>query len=193
MYGRRSYKLLLMGGGKYRASTKVALGGIIAALMAAAMLASYFPYLTYAVPAVAGLFIIVPMVELSAAYAFLSYISASAVVLITAESEAKLLFVLFFGYYPIIKALLERLNKRWLEYLLKFLVFNIAVVADVAASVFILGIPVSEFVSSPIGVATAPVLLLMGNIVFAIYDMGATRIISSYVMMLHPKIKKMLK
>lgn len=182
-----------MGGGKYRVSSKVALGGIIAALMAVAMLASYFPYLTYAVPAVAGLFVIVPMVELSAAYAFLSYISASAVILITAESEAKLLFVLFFGYYPIIKALLERLNKRWLEYLLKFLVFNIAVVADVAASIFILGIPVSEFVSSPLGVATAPVLLLMGNIVFAIYDMGATRIISSYVMMLHPKIKKMLK
>ena len=177
----------------YRTSTKVALGGIIAAMMAAVMLGSYFPYLTYAIPAIAGLLVVVPMVELSVSWSVLTYISASVVVLLTAENEAKLLFLLFFGYYPIIKAVFESLNRRWLEYILKFLVFNVAVALYVAASVWLLQIPFSEFVSSPMGEFTAPALLIGGNIVFFIYDIGATRVVTYYILMLHPTVKKLLK
>ena len=183
-----------MGGKReVRYAGKIALGGIIAALAAVVMLAAYFPYLTYAVPAIAGLLIIVPMVEISFPWALATYFSASVVVLLTAESEAKLLFVLFFGYYPIIKALCERMKKRWLEYMAKFAVFNLAVAAYATLSIFVLQIPITEFVSSPLGAATAPALLVAGNIVFAVYDMGATRVISYYVIMLHPRVKKLIK
>jgi len=194
MYGRRFHKLLLMGGArKQRPAAKIALGGVVAALMAAVMLTSYFPYLTYAIPAVAGLLVIVPMIELSPVWALMTYISASVVALLTAEKEATLLFVLFFGFYPILKSVFERLSMRWLEYLLKVITFNAAVALYVVLSVWLLEIPLSEFTTSPLGAVTVPALWLGGNVVFFLYDMGATRVISMYIMMMHPKIRKILK
>ncbi len=178
---------------KERPASKIALGGIIAAMMAAIMLGSYFPYLTYAIPALAGMLVIVPLIEISAVWAFMTYLAASAVVLITAENEAKLLFVLFFGFYPIIKAKCEKPGKRIPEYILKFLVFNAAVAAYVAASVWLLGIPLAEFTSSQFGAFTAPILLVGGNVVFFIYDLGLTRVISAYWLTLHHRVKKLLK
>ena len=194
MYGRRFHKLLLMGGAKNRRpASKIALGGVVAALMSAVMLTSWFPYLTYAVPAVAGLLVIVPMIELSPLWAAMTYVSASVVALLTAEKESALLFVLFFGFYPVLKALFERTGKRWLELLLKILTFNAALALYVALSVWFLGIPLSEFTASPLGAVTVPALWLGGNAVFFVYDMGATRVISMYILTMHPKIKKILK
>lgn len=36
-----------------------------------------------------------------------------------------LIYVLFVGYYPIVKLYIEKLNKRWAEWILKLLYFNL--------------------------------------------------------------------
>ena len=99
---------------------KVALCGVIAALATVVMLLSYFPYLTYAVPAVAGLLFVILAIEAGKKWAFASYLAACVLVFLMAEQEAKLMFIAFFGYYPILKGLIESLRKKALEYVLNF-------------------------------------------------------------------------
>ena len=82
------------------------------------MLLSYFPYLTYAIPAVAGLFIMAVVIELDVKWAFLSYTSSAVLVFLFAEMESKLMYVFFLGYYPIVKALLERMRKPLIEWII---------------------------------------------------------------------------
>ena len=92
----------------------------MAALASVFMLTSYFPYLTYAIPALAGLFIMVAFIETDIKWAAVTYIASSVLIFFVAEPEAKLLYIMFFGYYPIIKALFERVRSRVFEYLFKF-------------------------------------------------------------------------
>ena len=55
------------------------------------MLLSYFPYFTYAVPAITGLLTMMLVIEINAKWAFAAYIAASALVFIFAEPESKLM------------------------------------------------------------------------------------------------------
>ena len=109
-------------------SGKVALGGIIAAFAILIMLIAWFPSLTYAVPAIAGALLIIIVIEINAKWAFLVYLVVAFLALLICEKEASILFVGFFGYYPIIKAKLETLKNRVFEWVLKFLLFNSAVI-----------------------------------------------------------------
>ena len=100
----------------------------MAALAVVMMLVSYFPYLTYAVPAVAGLFIMVIVIELNIKWAILSYFCSAVFVFLFAEMESKFMYIALLGYYPIAKALIERINKNFIEIPIKLILFNINVV-----------------------------------------------------------------
>ena len=92
------------------------------------MMLSYFPYFTYAVPAVTGLLVMVLVIELGLRWAFAAYIAASLLIFLFAEPESKLMYICLFGYYPILKAIIEKFKKPLFEWILKLLVFNAAVV-----------------------------------------------------------------
>ena len=123
---------------------KITLCAMLAALASAFMLTSYFPYLTYAIPAVAGLFIMIAVIEIDVKWASLSYVATAVIVALTAEPEAKMLFILFFGYYPILKAVFEKLKSRVVEYLLKFAVFNAAGIVSYGFVAALIGVDISD-------------------------------------------------
>ncbi len=174
-----------------KTNAKTALCGIIAALSTAFMLLSYFPYLTYAIPAVAGLFMIILVIEINLRWAVCAYFASAALVMIFAETEAKLMYVFFFGYYPILKAALERLRKPALEWVLKFAVFNAAVLAVYWGLALLFDISFADF--GELGKYGAYILLVSANVVFLLYDIAVSRMAALYIMRLHPRIKKMLK
>lgn len=174
-----------------RRTSKVALCGIVAALSVLIMFLAYFPYFTYAVPAAAGLLMIILVIEINPKWAVLAFISSSILILLLAETEAKLMYVLFFGYYPILKERIERMNKPVIEYILKFSVFNIAVIAVYLISTKVFGIPFDEM--GDFGQYLELVLLILANITFAIYDFATTRLIYTYMIRLHPRLKKLIK
>lgn len=164
---------------------------LTAALISAIMAASYFPYLTYAIPAIAGALIIMPLVELTSGYAVLTYIVSCALVLLFSEPEAKLMYVCFFGYYPLVKALLEKLKSRVMEYILKLITFNGAVtlVYYVLAKLFSISMDgIGDY--GKYGIA---VLYVLGNIAFILYDICLTRLCGLYINRLHEKIKKIMR
>ncbi len=167
------------------------LSAITAALITAVMLSSYFPFLTYAVPAVAGALIIIPLAEAGKGYALATYIVSSLLVLLFAEPEAKLMYVCFFGFYPVLKAVLEKIRLRFIEYLLKLASFNGAVtlVYMVFAKLFMIEVEgIGDF-----GKYSVLILYIMGNFAFIIYDICISRLCALYISRLHQRVKKILK
>ena len=112
----------------------------MSALAVVIVLSAYFPYLTYALPAMAGLCIMVVLIEINAKWAFLTYISSALISFFIAESEAKLLFICIFGYYPILKSIIEKLRNNVLEWIMKIIYFNavIILVYSVLSKLFII-------------------------------------------------------
>lgn len=169
---------------------KTALCAITVAISSAVMLVSFFPYLTYAVPAASGLFMMLPLIAINAKYAFASYIASAIFIMLFAEPEAAVLYLCIFGYYPILKAVIEKLHKPIAEWLIKFLVFNFAAVLSYFITSKIFGISFDDF--EKIGKYGAFCFLGICNIVFVIYDIAISRVSFFYIQKIHRHIKKFM-
>ena len=164
---------------------------ILSALAAVVMLVSYFPYFTYAVPAVAGLLVMVTVIEIGCKWAFLTYISSAFLAFLFAETESKLIFICFFGFYPIVKCLIEKFRKPIIEWILKLLVFNLCVISLYYIFAEVLMLSFEDM--GKLAEYGAVILLILGNIVFVVYDIAVSRLAVTYIYRLHPKIEKLLK
>ena len=174
-----------------KSNTKITLCALTAALSTALMMVSYFPYLTYTIPAIAGLFVIMPLSEINSKYSFASYIVSSTLIMIFAEKEAAVLYVCFFGHYPIVKALVEKLKKPVVEWGSKILIFNACVLASYWLLSFVFDIRIEDM--GELGKYSAYILLATANVVFVIYDIAISRAATVYVYKIHPHIKKIMK
>ncbi len=109
---------------------KLAFCGIITALSVSLMFAALIPSMTYVFPALSGIVLWVISVQINAKWALLSFAAASLLsFMIVPELEANLFFVFFFGYYPILRPVLEKIKPKILAFLAKFAVFNAAVIS----------------------------------------------------------------
>ena len=172
-------------------SRKVAFCGIISALALVLMLTAYFPYLLFAIPAMAGALLMLIVEEVNKKWALGAYAAVALLSLLICEKEASLLFVFFFGVYPIIKSSIEKCRSRVLEYILKYLFFNATILIAYVFIIFVFGI--SMEVIEGLGAYTYLVLLALGNIVFIIYDIALSRLITGYIEKLQPRIRRILK
>ncbi len=163
----------------------------MAALAVVFMLLSYFPYLTYAIPAVAGLFIMAVVIEINCKWAFLAYLSSAVLVFISAEPESRLLYIFFLGYYPILKALIEKWKNSVFEWVVKIAVFNLSVLLIYLFFAKPMGIDFDDF--GTLGRYGAFITLGVGNVAFVLYDIAVSRMAVVYMMVVRPKIKRILK
>ena len=164
---------------------------MMAALASAFMLLSYFPYLTYAIPAIAGLFVMVIVIEINRKWAAGAYIASAVLVFFLAEPESKLMYIGFFGYYPVLKALIDGIKKPVIEWIIKLIVFNAAVLIIYFCFAKAFGVSIEDF--GEFGKYGAVALLGFGNVVFVLYDIAVSRMAMMYMGIVHPKIKKYLK
>ena len=174
-------------------SGKIALGGLLTALGVVLMfLTGLIPIGTYALPAIAGVLLIVAVIEIGAKWAWMIYAAVAVLsLLFAADKEAALLFVLFFGYYPVLKSFLERISNKVLSWISKFAVFNVAVVACFFLAVNFLQLPEDSF--TVFGIYLPWVFLILGNAVFLIYDIALSGLVATYVEKLHHIVTKTLK
>lgn len=173
-----------------RKSMKVALGGIIAALCIVIMfLSGIIPIATYALPALAGLTLIIIVIEIGKGWALSVYAAVSLLsLMIVADKEAALCFALFFGYYPILKAMIEKIKNKAVQFCFKLAVFNLSAIAIFYISIYILMVPLESF--SIMGINLPLVFLLLGNIVFIVYDYSTTLLVSMYINRIRGRIFK---
>ena len=173
-----------------RKSLKITFSGLCAALATIIMITAYFPYLTYATPAIASLAIMVCFLESAANWAVACYLASILPIFLTAEIESKILYIVFFGYYPILKAVIEKVKSRALEWFLKILTFNGIVILVYCLSIYIFGFKLEEL--GDLGIYSLYVLLFLGNVIFILYDMCIERIAALYMLRLHNSVKKFL-
>lgn len=169
-------------------SYKITISAVFSALAVVIMLISYFPYLTYAIPAIAGLCVMVVLVETDYKWAFFSYIVSAVLIFLFGEMESKLMYVFLFGYYPILKGIIEKINIPVLEWIIKIFVLNIAVLLVYGLLANVFGISDQEFMKYG-----TVILLALANIVFVVYDIAVTRMSMVYLYKLHPTLKKLFK
>lgn len=172
-------------------TAKLTFCAMMSALAILFMLASYFPYLTYSIPAIAGIFVMISVIEVNKKWALFSYLASSLVIFFLAEPESRLLYIVFFGYYPIIKSIFESVKSRVVEYLLKFLLFNLVIVLTYTVLAQLLGVSFGEM--NEFGKYTAVILLFAANIVFPIYDIALSRVAVAYTIRVHPSVIRILK
>ena len=170
---------------------KITFCAIMSALSAVIMLVAYFPYFTYAGPAVAGLCVMVVLIETGIKWSVLTYFSSAFLAFLFAETESKLIYIAFFGFYPILKSVIEKLSKPIFEWLVKVLLFNTCVFSLYFAFRELLMLSFDDFGNlAQYGVW---ILLLLGNIVFVIYDIAVSRLALVYIDKFHSKIQRFLK
>lgn len=174
-----------------KTTSKITFCAMMSALAVALMMLSYFPYFTYAVPAVAGLVGLVVLIEIGGKWPIFTYIVTSVLCLIFAEPEAKLMYLLLFGYYPILKSVIERISNRLVQYVLKFIVFNAAIVAVYFILNKILGMPLDDF--GPLGKWGMIAFAVLANITFYYYDIVLVRVANLYLRKIHKNIRKTFK
>ena len=172
-------------------TARLTLCAITAALAAAFMLTSYFPYLTYAIPGIAGLFMIMPLVEAGIGYAFASYAVSAVIVIISAEPEAAAVYICLLGYYPILKALIEKIRSRVLEWVIKFAVLNCSLGLIYAVTKFLMNISIDSF--GELGKYGVYIFMVLCNITFVFYDIAISKMGALYMIRIHPQIKKLAK
>lgn len=174
-------------------SFKIAFCGVMTGLSLAFMLLTgVIPIGAYVLPAFAGLVIAAVYIEAGSKWAILSYASTSVLsVFLAGDKEAVILFILFFGYYPMVNIKSAQIPYKIVRSALKLVIFNTSVVLSYLLVEWLLGIPDDALVI--FGVSLPMVLLLVGNIVFLLYDYSIDGIIPMYKKHFRPIMHKVIK
>ncbi|MBR1810505.1 MAG: hypothetical protein IJ766_02495 [Clostridia bacterium] len=176
-----------------RKSTKTALGGIIAALSLVLMLlTSVIPFLSYALPALAGVSLMIMVMEIDRKWAFAAYATISMLSLfLLADKEAAVMYAAFFGYYPILKSVLEEKLNRVAGFIIKLLVFNAAVAVAIIITTFVFKIPLDGL--DDFGKYSIPILIGLAELTFVIYDYALSRFVILYMRYFRKYVRRIFK
>lgn len=174
-------------------SFKVALGGVIAALSLLLMLvAGVTTSLVYAIPMITGAFLMVLVIEFGAGFAGMEYVAVSIIsMLLLGNKEAAIMYVVFFGYYPIIKSFIEKHIGKVLSWIIKYAIFNVSMIIAyfVVSKIFMISFDDMEM----FGKFAMPILLFVGNILFILYDIMLTRLVTLYIYKWQKYVKRVFK
>ena len=136
---------------------------------------------------------ILAVLELGKGWAFGVYAAAGLLaILVIPSKEAAVLFVVFFGYYPILKAVLEKkLHSRLLEWIVKLLLFLSVMSVSYYLMIRFMGIEFEEI--DKYGKAAVPLLLVFGAVAFVGYDFCLTLFISEYLRRWQKRFHRLFK
>ena len=167
-------------------SWRVALGGIVAALCLVTMfLTGVMPALYIAAPMAAGMLMLILVEEVSRGWAWLTYIAVSLLsAIVIFDKEAAMMFILFFGYYPILRMDLARIRSKPVRAVCKQLLFNVFIVIDYWLTVYVLGLPTFEDTMPYMYV----ILIVSANFLFIMYDRILSRMHWFYQKMFVKKV-----
>ncbi len=167
---------------KIKKSSQVAVGGMASALcMLLMFMTGMIPFATFALPALAGIVLIVVVVEMGRSTAAMVYGAVSLLSLFMCpDKEAAMMFIGFFGFYPIVKGLLDRIRFRPLRAISKFAVFNAALVASYWIIINLFGIADIMEEMGAFGEFTLLITWLMGCWIFIMFDIALGRIHWAY-------------
>ena len=148
-------------------------------------LAGIIEMLDLTVAAIVAVFVFFVYRELPRGYAYMLYAATSLLSLLLLPAKtAPFIYAAFVGWYPIAKYHLDHLP-RLFSWILKLVIFNIAIVFLLFASVALLGLP-NE------GIAVYAVTVAAGNLSFVLYDILLGRLLLLYAARLRARVNRFL-
>lgn len=168
----------------------VSVCGLFTALSVVVMLVAHIPTLTYAVPAFAGALTVIIFLEFGLKSAFTVYSAVSVLSFLLCEKEAFLCYALFFGYYPFLKAYIERIHSKAVQWIVKIAEFTLSFSLELWLAFALFGIPIDDMEYGYYGIAF---LIVAFEIMFVLYDIALTRVITLYFAKYRTKLRKVLK
>ena len=155
-------------------SKKMALGGIFAALALVIMsMGGLIPVATFVCPMFCMMLLSV-VIQLCGSRTGWAWYGAVALlsVLMGPDKEAAAVFV-FLGYYPIVKA---RLDKTKLAIVWKLLLFNVAIFVMYFALIHLFGMGQIAAEYKELGTILSAVMMILGNVTFILLDIVLGRL-----------------
>lgn len=173
-----------------RISYRVALGGIVSAFCLMGMfLTGVFPLLYLVLPMLSGLLLLIIVEEVGTQWAWLTYTAVGLLsVFVTFDKEAALIFIMFFGCYPILTLYLNRIKSKGIQLLTKLLLFNVCMVTYFYLNVYIFGLTDLLEAFEDWGKYGGVILLVVLNPFFLMYDHSLPGLLQLYRMRLKPRI-----
>ena len=177
-----------------RDSYKTTICGVTASIALMLMLLTYInPFLTYTCPVFAGVLLAVIMQEVGNGWALGTYASIGLLSLfLLSDKEAAVFFVAFFGYYPMLRALLKRkIKPKFIRYILELIIFNASLIASTLISMYVFNVDYNEV--GDFGKASMISTLVMMNIIFVLYDFMLSKFILAYQLTWQKKLRKIFQ
>lgn len=173
-------------------SYRVALGGIVSALCLLAMfMAGIIAPMYILFPMISGGLMMIIASEVSRGWAVLTYISVSLMsLIITFDKEAALLFIMFFGHYPIMKFYIDKIHPGFLRKIVKLLIFNGCIILYFLITVYVLGLDQIMDEMSDMGKYGLYIMLGVADVIFVLYDKNLVIFYELYKRRLMPVIKR---
>ena len=161
------------------------------------LIGGFIEVLDLSMAALASFFCIFAVIEMGRGYPWMVFaVTGILAVVIMPQGLGGWLYLIFFGYYPILKEKIEKLFMP-LAWLLKLIVFNLAVTVYAVICYFLffgqLEALFNEAASLLGGVGNGAVIIaaiyLVLNIVFVVYDVALTNLITLYLVKLRKKFR----
>lgn len=167
---------------KVKKITRSALFSAIAVIFL--YIASVFPTGQLGFTALASFSGIAAVIECGIPGGIAVYVCGSLLGFLTAPDKTPVyIFMLFFGYYPILKSVAERQKSRVLEWIIKIVLF--AAAAFVALRILSL-LTVPDMLS---GLGIVPIMILLTGI-YVVFDIGISKLIFFYMSRVSRNIRK---
>ncbi len=175
---------------KQSISYRIALGGTLASMcLVSQFITGVFPAFYIVMPMICGILVTVMATETNVWWGFLMYLAVSTLSLfVTPNKDAALIFIMFFGHYPLIRPYLHRLRLKPLIYILKLLIYNACILAYFFLTVYLFGMDELLEEMGEFGKYGAYLLLGSANVMFVSYDYLMDVAMMVYRKRLHPKI-----
>lgn len=170
---------------KSKNTYKLALASVICALCVVALfLGSVLTVLDLSCAAICSIAVTLVVIESGGIYPWFVWLGTSILgLLLCPDKFGSVTFLVFCGYYPMIKLYIEKIKSKIIQWILKTVIFNIALSVIITASLFILGLPETEITYSL-------AVYVLCNITFIIFDIALTRLISMYLFRLRDRFFK---
>ncbi len=168
---------------------KMAFSSILMALAIVCLFgASIVPTARISMLALTSVFGAITVAEYGPKYGIIHYLGVSILsLLLIPKKMLVIIYVVFLGYYPIVKMFIERLNRRSAEWLVKLIVFNLFLILGyIVFKAFFL--PSAESAIVRLVLNYLPWVVLAAEVVFVIYDYVLSYIITYYYKILQIKI-----
>ena len=163
-------------------TNRTALGGILSALaLSFLFLGSVFPFAEIAGPALASVCVLLAAVEFSAKAAAAVYAAVSLLgFLVVPDKESVLLFIFFFGWFPMLKLRADLQLGPLPSLLVKLACFNISVFLMywLILKIFVMKSVAAEFSDYSVGMYI--LLIVLSNITIVIMDFAFSKVIFLY-------------